>query len=160
RMTLTYGVRWELNPAPSGGNGDEPLVLANLDNPARLTVAPKGTPLFETRYAQVAPRAGVAYELSQVPGRATVLRGGFGVVYDLARGPAASGLGYAYPLFRSKIRTAVAFPWDASVAAPPPVVLTPPYGQISGVLDPNLSLPRTHQWNVTVEQAFGPNQII
>ena len=49
---------------------------------ATMDLAPFGTKEWQTSYKNFAPRLGLAYQVSQVPGRETVLRGGFGVFYD------------------------------------------------------------------------------
>ncbi len=77
--------------ATSEANGNDALTLTNLDNPSAIAVAPRGTPLYKTTYNNVAPRIGISYQLSQRPGREMVLRGGFGVFYDLGNAQAASG---------------------------------------------------------------------
>src|SRR6266511_744023 len=56
RLTLTYGLRWELNPPPSVTNADPPFALTGVDNPATLAFAPRGTPLYKTTYNNFAPR--------------------------------------------------------------------------------------------------------
>jgi hypothetical protein len=102
RLTLTYGLRWELNPPPHEKNGNDPAVLSGQDNPATMTLAAFGTPLYTTTYNNFAPRIGAAYQLSQKPGRETILRGGFGIFYDLGNDTAAGAFGQAFPFLASK----------------------------------------------------------
>src|SRR5262249_88586 len=78
RLTLSYGLRWEVNTPPTDRRGYDAFTVRGLNDPATITLAPVGTPLWETTYNNFAPRLGVAYQLSQVRGRETVLRGGFG----------------------------------------------------------------------------------
>ena len=104
RLTLTYGLRWEINPAPRGADGNDAYTATGMDNPATITLAPRGTPLYNTRYLNFAPRFGIAYMFSQRPGLETVLRGGVGVFYDM--GNAQSTLGFTFPPFS----TAILFP--------------------------------------------------
>ena len=163
RLLLTYGTRWELNPAPSDASGKQPFAITSLDNLPTIAVAPAGTPLFKTRYNNFAPRVGVAYHLSQANGRETVLRGGFGVFYDLGIGTVASAYGASFPYFRSKSIAPIGgavFPLDPVSAAPPPFNPNPPFSNLAGVVDPNFKLPYTYQWNAALEQSLGFNQVV
>ncbi len=60
RATLTYGVRWELNPLPSEATGLEAPLVIGIDTPEGPRLAPEGTPLYETRYTNFAPRLGMS----------------------------------------------------------------------------------------------------
>ncbi len=84
RLTLTFGLRWDVNPAPKGRNDTTIYAATQTDDLATLAFAPVGTPLWETDYGNIAPRFGAAYSLSK--SGSTVLRGGFGVFYDLPAG--------------------------------------------------------------------------
>ena len=53
RLTLTYGLRWEVNPAPSEANGNVPLTVQGLENSSTATLAPQGTKFYETTYANL-----------------------------------------------------------------------------------------------------------
>ena len=161
RLTLTYGLRWEVNPPPTGKNGKDLFTVSGLDTPSSIALAPRGTPLWKTTYNNFAPRVGIAYQLFQKPGRETVLRGGLGIFYDLGTG--ASGENAVnFPYIRSKdffSLQGIPYPLDPISAAPPPFTLTPSFAQVL-VFDPNIKLPRTYQWNVALEQSLGSNQTI
>jgi len=107
RLTLTYGVRWELNPPPSGKNGKHPLTVQSLNlntlDFTYLALAPAGTPLYPTTYKNFAPRFGFAYTAHETPGRETVLRGGAGIFYDIGQ----NGFGN------------ISFPYSQSYFLPP-----------------------------------------
>src|SRR5260370_9301405 len=62
RLSLTYGLRWDLDFAPSTANPPSfPAATGfNLANLSTLALAPTGTPAFKTTYGNVAPRFGVA----------------------------------------------------------------------------------------------------
>jgi len=158
RLTLTYGLRWEVNPPPTGADGNDAYTATGLDNPTTIALAPRGAPLYQTQYNNVAPRFGMAYQLSRRQGRETVLRGGVGVFYDLGTGTAARGFtGFPFVtnfLFGSN----VPYPLTGAAAAAPPFP-TPPFSAVLA-FDPNLKLPRTYQWNAAVEQSLGVNQTI
>ena len=84
RFTLTYGLRWDIDPPLKGKNlANDPFTVTGLNDPANLALAPRGTPLYQTTYGNVAPRVGVAYQLGGATNWTSVLRGGFGTFYDL-----------------------------------------------------------------------------
>ncbi len=166
RLTITYGLRWDVDFAPSTSDGPDLLAVTGFDlnDPSKLALAPAGTPVFNTTYGNVAPRVGLAYQLSQKQGWGTVLRGGFGVFYDLATQETGNLLGGGiFPFGAFKFAFGGNFPLDpATTAAPPaitPSALEPPFGVLSA-FDPHLELPYTLQWNVALEQALGRQQTI
>ena len=160
RLTLTYGLRWDINPPVSGKSPNgEPFTVTGLNDPATLSLAPRGTPLYSTTYGNVAPRVGAAYQLRQEPGWETVLRGGFGTFYDLGTGSLGNET-QGFPYGASKLLSNVPFPVPAQQAAPPPLNLNLPISSNLYVAVPDLKLPRTYQWNAAVEQSFGASQTL
>jgi Carboxypeptidase regulatory-like domain len=158
RLTLTYGLRWELNPPPSG-DGTQLYTLRGLDNLATATLAPAGTPLYNTDYKSFAPRFGLSYQLSQRQGREALLRGGFGVFYDLGSQTAGAAV-TNFPYIRSRLLFNVPYPLDPAIAQPPAFTLNPPVTAFFSVIEPDLELPRTYQWNLAMEQSLGSSQTI
>ena len=168
RLTVTYGLRWDINLALKGKNlENQPFTVTGLDNPATLALAPRGTQLYNTMYGHVAPRVGVAYQLGRAPSWSRVLRGGFGIFYDLGYGSVGAASSY-WPFQAAKVIppstctsgfTGVCFPLSSQEAAPPPFSTNPPVNNIY-VAEPNLKLPRTYQWNVAVEQSLGQSQAL
>ena len=160
RLTLTYGLRWEINPPPKGANNVTAFAATSIDNPATIALAPRGTPLYKTTYDNFAPRFGLAFQLRQSPGKETVLRGGLGMFYDLGSGQA--GQAFANPPYASGLKfpfpSNVPFPATGSVVEPPPIPEPPFITTILTAIDPNLELPRTYQWNLAIEQAIGSSQ--
>ena len=68
RFTMTYGLRWDINPPLRGKNlSNDPFTIDGLNDPATMTLAPRGTPLYQTTYGNVAPRLGLAYQIMQRP---------------------------------------------------------------------------------------------
>jgi hypothetical protein len=154
RLTLTYGMRWDVNPPPKGKGDIDVRTVTGLDNPATFALAPPGTQLYETTYNNFAPRMGVAYQLSQKAGREAVLRGGFGVFYDFGTGQ-LSDVGTGAPNTGIRFLSNTPFPPAAASITPPPFGV-PPFLSIVAV--PNLKTPYTYQMNVAIEQSLGANQ--
>jgi hypothetical protein len=161
RLTLTYGLRYEINPPPGEKNNNLPQTALGIGNPLTATLAAPGTPLFETKYNNFAPRVGAAYQLNQSPKFGTVVRGGFGVFYDLATGQASTAFDpFYFPFSRTRTYTGA----NAQLPINPALVtsLTPQSAPYQSVLafGPDLKLPYTLQFNASVEQLIGANQTV
>lgn len=158
RLTLTYGLRYEINPAPSEANGNEPVTVLPFDVPVNAQLAPDGTRFYETTYNNFAPRIGIAYQ-PFVDGK-TVIRGGFGVFYDLGYGFTGTAFStglfpYAKNLSASNIVFGTA---AASVQAAPnsPTLRIP---RLFGFA-PNFKLPYTLQYNAAIEHLLTANDTV
>src|SRR5262249_39221366 len=158
RVTLTYGLRWEFNPPPKGRDGQPLYTLRGLDDPQRLALAPAASPYYRATYDNFAPRVGIAYQLSDHQGWERVVRGGFGVFYDMGFGSLANG-SVSFPYLRRKTLSNVSYPLHSYLAEPLPFSPNPPVGRIQ-TSDARLRLPYTLQWNVTLEQSLGEKRTI
>jgi hypothetical protein len=158
RLVLSGGLRSELNPPPTDQHGNDAFtVLGNINNPATLTLAPRGTPLWKTSWYNFAPRMGLAYTARSAPDWETVIRTGGGVFFDTGNQIAATGFQY---LGFSAIQTQFGFSFPitpAQLAFSPSV--TAPYTSSDVVAFPeHLQLPYTLEWNASVQQALGKPQ--
>jgi hypothetical protein len=170
RLTMTYGLRWDVDFVPSALSGPAfPAVTGfNLNDLSNLALAPSGMPPYKTKWGNLAPRIGLAYQVSESPRWQAMLRGGFGIFYDLASSEAGNGTNSSfYPFGSSAFIPGIpfggtaTFPLSPADAAPPSIL--PPSASNPGLLfafDPNLKLPHTLQWNVAVEQALGKRQAL
>jgi len=167
RLTLSIGLRWEVNPAPGSTKGKTnlPYTLAgDYGDLSTLSLAPQGTPLWKTTWYNFAPRVGVAYVLRDRPGRETVVRSGGGVFFDTGQQLGSSGynaLGFSSTsFFGGNFGVPTSFPAPLSLQGPaivnPPVA---PYGLVEAFY-PHLQLPYTWQWNLSIEQALGKSQAV
>jgi hypothetical protein len=157
-LSLSLGLRWEVNPAPGVTQGLKPYALLEGSNPNTWALAPEGTPLWRTTWHNLAPRFGIAYILRSAPRTETVVRGGAGVFFDT--GQQMGSVGFYGPGF-------VAFsdflPGSFPVLPAIPAIVNPPvppYGTVVRVIDPNLQLPYTVQWNGSIEQGLGKSQAL
>ena len=160
RLSLSLGLRWDVNPAPGNLNGPSPYTVDQITNLATTKLAPENTPLWKTDWRGFAPRVGLAYQLRQAPGHETVLRTGFGLFYDTGNSQASHGFISAIGFRSSAFFSGVPVPLiSAQVTLPPPSIAAP-YNAIVRAFDPNLKLPYTMQWNFAVEQGLGANQTL
>ncbi len=165
RLPMTYGLRWDVDFAPSTIRGPNfnSVTGFNLGALSNLALAPSGTPPYKTKWGNLAPRIGLAYQLSESQRWQTVLRGGFGVFYDLASSEAGNGAVFgssvSYPFGSTNFFFGANFPLTPADAAPAPIA-PPNANSILFASDPNLKLPYTLQWNFAVEQALGSQQTL
>lgn len=158
RLGVSLGMRWEVNPAPGVTRGLKPYAIEGSD-PTTAMLAPQGTPLWKTTWANFAPRVGVAFTLRDSPGNETVMRGGVGIFYDT--GQQLGSTGFQGPGFTARSSFRGSFPVAAPAAAPPivnPPVL--PYTAAVYVFPSDLQLPYTVQWNASIAQALGTSQAL
>jgi hypothetical protein len=161
RLMLTYGLRFERVPPPTEATGRMARTVLGIENDVfeNLRLAPEGTPLWGSRAGELAPRVGIAYQLCTHSGWETTLRGGTGLFYDLGLGDIARAFFFnAYPFTASRQTSHVALPLSTAIRTPPTLGIDPPSSL--QVMDPNLRLPYTIQWNGTLEQSLGPNQAV
>ena len=157
RLTLSYGLRWDISPAPSARGNTTLVAWQNLNNPAAIGPAPQGTPLWNTSYGNLAPRAGLAYRMDDKGD--LVLRLGAGIFYDLGLGAASIAPSY-WPNSAFNFYPGVSVPLNSASSYLPPISLAPPYSSQIYAFAPNLELPKSYQWNLALEKAFGGKQAL
>ena len=156
RLTLTHGLRWEINTPPVSTTPGKPLYAVNgIFDSQPFGLAPAGTPLWHTRLNNFAPRIGTAWQLTPM----TVLRGGFGLYYDLGIPAGVQGTTSQFPYDPSTLLGPLPFDLKSPAFTPPPFSLIAGPGTFDvEAFDSHLRTPVTYEWNVTVEQALGANQ--
>ena len=153
RLTLTYGVRWEVNPAPTEANGNSITTVRGLADFQTATLAPAGAKLYDTTFGNFAPRVGIAYQPFRSSG--TVIRAGLGMFYDL--GYAFAGTAYTpsnYPFSRSAFYSNISIDDPALQGTAGPINTNPPYPRLFAYAE-GYKLPYTLQYSVALEQPLG-----
>ena len=158
RLTLSSGLRWEIDPAPRGRKGaDAYTAVGNLAHPSTLTLAPRGAALWDTSWFNLAPRLGAAWIVDRKPGREMVVRTGGGIFFDTDNRAAArafSALGFSETMHPTNVPVPVT-PAQLDFSVSP----TAPYTHSLVYAFPrHFQLPYSVQWNVAVEQSLGRNQ--
>jgi Carboxypeptidase regulatory-like domain/TonB dependent receptor len=157
RLTMTYGLRWEINTPPVSANSGDPLyALQGIFDSKPPVLAPE--PLWHTKLGNFAPRIGAAYQITSK----TVVRGGYGLFYDLGYGNAGMASS-VFPYQGVNFISSSPLPFDVTNPAFQPPPFSPIIGanvlEVSAV-DPNLRLPFTMEWNVAIERELGANQTL
>jgi len=157
RLMLSYGLRWDLSPAPSAEGSTILVAWQNLNNPSAIAPAPSGTPLWHTQFRNIAPRVGIAYRLDAKGD--FVLRAGAGLFYDLGLGAASIVPSY-WPNSAFTFYPGVSLPLDGVSSYLPAISLAPPYSDQIYAFAPDLKLPRSYQWNLAIEKSFVGKQAL
>lgn len=158
RLNVSWGLRWEVNPAPGASDGNLPYTVQGIQNLNTMTLGSPGTPLWKTTWFNFGPRLGVVYTLRNVPGSETVLHVGSGLFFDT--GQQLGSAGYQGVGFSGESLPIGPFPVPPAQVSPPiDNPPTPPYDVVFAFY-PHLQLPFTLQWNTGVEQALGKSQAL
>lgn len=150
RTTLVYGLRWDVNPAPSVRSGPNPITW---NDDGTLT---QSRTLYPTRLNNISPRLGLAYQMDTAPGREMMFRMGVGMFYDMAYGT-TTGSFTTVPYIANRLLTLPVFPLTAANSAALAFPAVAPYSQVD-TTSRSLEAPRVFQWNLSIERAFGPSQ--
>lgn len=155
KLTLTYGLRWELSPAPKARGTTQVAAWQQVFDPPNIAIASRGKPLWDTRLGNVAPRLGFAYGFQND----LVIRAGAGVFYDLGLGSAAQ-LATSYPNIAPGFVDSARLPLANVDQYLPTVSFSPPFSFDVLAFDPAMRLPRSYQWNVAIEKSIAGKQAL
>lgn len=158
RLTISGGLRWEVDPAPRGKHGaDAFTAVGSLASPGTMTLATRGTALWDTSWFNLAPRVGAAWLINRRSGRDLVLRAGGGVFLDTnnrAAVRAFSALGFSETMHPTNVPVPLTpAQLDFSVLPSAPYTRSLVYA-----FPRHFQLPYSVQWNVAAEQSLGKNQ--
>ncbi len=154
RLTLTYGLRWDMDFTPKTSSGPSLPTVVNFNAASTLDYAAPGTAVFGTRYGNIAPRIGLAYQLGQREAWKSVVRGGWGIFYDLVTSQFQANPS-AYPFGTEAFGGGGPFPLDPATDGAAPVVSK---GGAVFAYDPKIKSPHSQEWNLAFEQSLGPAQ--
>lgn len=157
-LTISGGIRWEVSPAPHGRQGlDAFTASGNIDSPEDLRITPRGTPLWNTSWFNLAPRLGAAWTIKDRTGHELVMRAGAGVFFDTNNRSAArafSALGFSETVHPNNVAVPVTpAQLDFSVSTSPPFANSLVYA-----FPRDLQLPYAVQWDLALEKSLGSNQ--
>jgi hypothetical protein len=157
-LNISAGLRWELNPAPGEAHGRLPYVVrGSIQAPATLTLAPRGTSLWDTNWRDFAPRLGVAWKADRSADHELLLRAGAGIYFDNAN-RAAAGSYTAFGFSTSNEPSNPALPLPSSAFDLADSLSMPTSHGTVYIFPSHLTAPYFLQWNTSLEKAFGRNQ--
>lgn len=153
RITLGFGVRWDINIAPGVRRGPRPAALSS----AFSNRVVQNEPVFDTSWSDVAPRFSYTQVIRATPGRELIARFGVGGFHAFG----ASNLltlfeGAPYSNVRSM--SLPPFPLVGTDLAAPAM---PPEKRFGLVVAPDrgLQTPIIRHWNLGIEKHLGAGQM-
>jgi len=159
RLSITYGLRWEVTP-PISTASRIPMVSGLWTGSDWRSVYSRDvdqTGPWPMRFGQIAPRASLAY---RIPGSGLVLRAGAGIFYDTALGASVNPINGA-PFNSWQLAAGVA---SAGFSAPgwtvPPGGVTPDVQAFLNNPPPDLRLPTSYQWRASIEKGVGSRGLL
>ena len=180
-MTLNYGARWELNPAPTEAGGRVYVPGQPLTGGELVSFVNRKRWYQNNNAGALGPRVGLTW----APGNGrTVFRTGYGIAFDpiasfqvtavAGRPPGITTTCQSIPGGSTTpgcspvadVRINEGFPQElAPPASKPSQFLTPPR-QLSGtapnitVFDQNLKMPTVHQWNFNIQRELAGGTLV
>lgn len=157
-LTLSLGLRWEVNPPPTGKQGlDAYTAIGDVTSPSALRVAPRGTPLWHTGWSNFAPRFGSAWMIDDHRDWETILRIGAGVFFDTGNRPALQAF-RAAGFTQTRFLRNAPLPVTSAQLEFPSATTAPFSNSTLFVFPSHLQLPYSIQWDVALEKALGRNE--
>jgi hypothetical protein len=152
KLTLTYGLRWDVDLAPrlTAGQADILGGISNLNNLASGYILPFGKPFYPTSWSNVAPRLGIGWQILNTSVGKTVLRAGAGRYFDLGQG------GFEDSGIVSGVMVEYLNQPLGAIGSGQPTGVQPYTSALQAVAAaPGYNVPTVYQWNVTLEQSIG-----
>ncbi len=178
KLTLNYGLRWEINlpPTEAAGRVFVPNRRADIFDPNNLVSFVKAKSYFErTTWKAIAPRLSFAYSLSQK----TVVRAGYGIAFDPISTFQVTAISGMVPGLVTQVRQNAAtftgneskrigqgFPLELPAPTTKPSSFYTPAPALRGVapntgqFDPKLWLPTVHEWTLNIQRELPLGMVV
>lgn len=148
RLTVKFGARYSVKPAPVSRTGVAPVVI-EFDTLPELRPREVAGPLWKPSRLDLAPQASVAYQLARR--RETTIRAGWNLTYDELTSPGGTVFGRGAPYAVARAIRPSAFPVPAGELLAAQGVTRTEYFSFPQ----SLRRPRTYGWHVGIDQALG-----
>jgi hypothetical protein len=158
-LTLNLGVRYQYNGIPFETGGNFSNLFANADSFATsytFTLVGPGTghDMYHNDYSNIEPRVGFSWD--PFKNGKTAVRGGYGIFHDRIFDN-LFGNARANPPFQQTAFSVFATPTTPEAAAfptstPPGLTFGNGQNQVVTLLDPNIRMPASQNWNFGVQR--------
>jgi len=174
-LTLNYGVRWEINKAPTEAGGRVYLPDKPIDgSQGPITFVHADSWLKTNNLKAIAPRVAIAW--SPFGNQKMVIRTGYGIYYDPLNSFMVTAVAGKVPGLSTNCASVVGgsttpgctavpdlrinqgFPYELNLPTVKPSSYLTPTAQLysnaptATVFDPYMGLPTVHQWNLSIQR--------
>lgn len=160
-LTLSLGVRWELNAPPSMNSLAPYAFSGSVSSPSTLTSTGQNSSLWQSDWHNFAPRFGIAWAPSRRDSRRSIFRVGAGVFYGtankLATEAGSDGVGIVFSNALTNVPLPLSYHDYFYLGTASRNSYT---GGLAYLIPRHLQLPYTFEWNVSAEQALGRSQTV
>jgi hypothetical protein len=159
-FTLSAGLRWDVDPAPTTTDRKAAYVLSGDGaQPSTVSISPRGTPLWRTDWLALSPRVGAAWDVFPNDGHKLIVRGGLGILSDDRNRLGAlafTGLGFSSSSIQHDADLPITWP-----NVPDPADIANASRSSVGYLFPkDFGRPYTLQWSGSLDRAIGQHQFL
>ena len=154
RVTIAFGVRWDINSPPGVRRGPRPAALSSAFS-NRIV---QNEPLFDTSWSDVAPRFSYTQVISATPGRELIARIGAGGFHSFG---ASTLLDFfnAVPYSNLRSMSLPPFPLVGTDLAAPALPPSRRYGLVIAPDRGTLQSPIVRHVNISLEKHLGNHQV-
>jgi hypothetical protein len=166
-LTLNYGLRYQYNGVPFETGGNFSNLFQNADRSATsftFTEAGPGTghDLYHNDYSNIEPRVGFAWD--PFKNGKTSIRGGYGIfhdrIFDNLFGNARGNPPFQQTVFNAFSGAATPETVPFAQSTPPGLTFVNGQNQVVTLLDPNLKMPASQNWNLGIQREVGANLVL
>jgi hypothetical protein len=151
RLTVQYGLRYSVTPAPTSGTELTPALVQFESLPGVVAPRPAGGPLRRTSWRDIGPHVSASYQLDTRERTQTTLRAGWDLVFDEVSSPGASAFGDGPPYVVRRVIPQAVLPVTLDTLRKAPVVAAVE----QYAFDKDLRRPRTYRWHLAIDRELG-----
>ena len=166
-FTLNYGLRYQYNGVPFETGGNFSNLFQNADSFATsftfTEVGPgTGHDLYRNDYSNFEPRVGFAWD--PFKNGKTSVRGGYGIfhdrIFDNLFGNARGNPPFQQTVFNSFSGADTPETVPFAPSTPPGLTFMNGQNQVVTLLDPNLKMPASQNWNFGIQREIAANLVL
>jgi hypothetical protein len=165
-LTVNYGVRYQYNGIPFETGGNFSNLFQNPDSFATsftfTEVGPGSRGVYNNDFSNIEPRFGFAWD--PFKNGKTSVRGGYGIfhdrIFDNLFGNARANPPFQQTVSNSFSGTSTPETVPFGQSSPPGLTFVNGQNQVVTLLDPNIRMPGSQNWNFGIQREIAPSLVL